>query len=157
MKATQLLKQIKYLYFTIALALLIFAVIAFFYISMHGKVYDISINYENNLRSLLLILALSGIPASFIFHSRKVKHIDRELDPRQKLLQYRTGFFIKLITLEGLALLSLLAYITTGQLNDLAIFGIIYLALLVSFPRKANILNELEIDPSDISKQTQQS
>jgi len=157
MKPHQIFRQIKFLFFTIAVVLLIFGAIAFFYVTLHGKAYDVSMSYESNLRSLLLILALVGIPASYMFHSRKVKHIDRDLESAQKLLQYRTAFFIKIITLEGLSLLSLLAYITTAQLNYLSIFGILYLALLISFPRKNAILNDLEIDPSDVTKHSQQS
>ena len=157
MKPHQIFRQIKFLFFTIAVVLLIFGIVSVFYITLHGKAYEVSLSYESNLRSLLLILALVGIPASYMFHSRKVKHIDRELGSAQKLLQYRTAYFIKIITLEGLSLLSLLAYITTAQLNYLSIFGILYLALLISFPRKSAILNDLEIDPSDVTKHSQYS
>jgi len=157
MKPHQIVRQIKFLFYTIALVLLIFGAIALYYVTAHGKAYEVGLSYESNLRALLLILALAGIPASFIFHSQKVKHIDKALGAGIKLQQYRTSYFIKIITLEGLSLLSLLAFITTAQLNYLSIFGILYLAQVISFPRKLTILDELEIDPSDVTTHTQHS
>ena len=60
------------------------------------------------------------------------------------------AYFIKIMTLEGISLLSLLGYLMTGSLNLLMIFGLVYIFLLLNYPRKSSIFEELGIDPSEL-------
>jgi len=130
--------------------LAIFAAFTYIYISLNGRVYELDANAENNLKSLIIILALAGIPASYMFQKRKISHLTSDLPVDRKLLQYRIAFFIKIMTLEGLSLLSLLSYLMTGNLNQLLIFGLIYLFLILNYPNKNTILSDLNIDQSEL-------
>ncbi len=150
MSSKKILKQIRLIYFIVTVLLAIFAALAFAFIAVNGQVYQMDAVAENNLKSLIIILALAGIPASYMFHNRKVKHINTELEASKKLSQYRMSYFIKIMTLEGISLLSLLGYLMTGNLNQLMIFGLVYLFLLLNYPKKSSIFEELNINHNEL-------
>lgn len=150
MSPKKTLKQIKLIYFIVTIMLAIFAAFTYVYITINGHVYQLDANAENNLKSLIIVLALAGIPASYMFQRRKISQLSEELPAAKKLHQYRLAYFIKIMTLEGLSLLSLLGYLMTGNLNQLMIFGLIYLFLVLNFPKTSTILTELNIDKSEL-------
>ncbi len=150
MSSRKTLKQIRLIYFIVTILLAIFAILTFLFITVNGRVYPMDMAAESNLKSLIIILALAGIPASYMFHNRKVKHINPELKANEKLQQYRMAYFIKIMTLEGISLLSLLGYLMTGNLNQFMIFGLVYLFLLLNYPKKSSIFEELNIDKSEL-------
>ncbi len=137
-------KQIKLIYFVIVITLAIFAAFSFYYILTIGKVSTFETANENNMKSLSIVLALIGIPASYMFHKRKVSRINQSLSIESKLMHYKSAYFIKIATLEGLSLISLLIYLSTGHINQLIIFGLIYLFLLLNYPSQSTIQRELE-------------
>lgn len=146
------IKQIRLIYFVIVALLSMFAIFSIYFVMTFGQFYETDGTSINNLKALSIILALAGIPASYMFHKRKVAHIDLSLPTHKKLLQYRNSFFIKIITLEGVSLISLLIYLITVHINQLIIFGLIFLFLLLNYPKKKVILNELEIDESELNR-----
>lgn len=150
MNPQKILKQIRLIYYIVSILLAIFAILSFVYVTINGQVYQLDATDENSLKSLIIILALAGIPASYMFHNRKVKHINPELSTMSKLLQYRMAYFVKIMTLEGISLLSLLGYLIIGELNQILVFGLVYLFLVLNFPKKSNIFEDLSIDQSDL-------
>ncbi|WP_430812081.1 MULTISPECIES: hypothetical protein [unclassified Carboxylicivirga] len=150
MSAQKTLKQIRLIYFIVVILLAVFAALSFVFITMNGRAFPMDPGAENNLKSLIIVLALAGIPASYMFHNRKVKHINQGLSTEQKLQQYRMAYFIKIMTLEGISLLSLLAYLMIGNINQIMIFGLVYLFLVLNYPKKSSIFEELNIDASDL-------
>ena len=150
MSSVKTLKQIKLIYFIVTVVLAVFAAFTFAYITVNGRVYELDAATENNLKSLIIILALAGIPASYMFQKRKISRLPNELPAEKKLHQYRMAFFIKIMTLEGLSLLSLLGYLITGNLNQLLIFGLIYLFLILNYPKTSAVLSELNIDQTEL-------
>ena len=121
MNPQKILKQIRLIYYIVSILLAIFAILSFVYVTINGQVYQLDATDENSLKSLIIILALAGIPASYMFHNRKVKHINPELSTMSKLLQYRMAYFVKIMTLEGISLLSLLGYLIIGELNQILV------------------------------------
>nr|WP_321453348.1 hypothetical protein [uncultured Carboxylicivirga sp.] len=150
MESKKTIKQIQLIYFAIALLLAMFAAFAFYFVTSVGKVSGFSVSMENNLKSLNILLALVGIPASYMFHKRKISHINPDQPYERKILQYRTAFFIKMTTLEGLSLISILIYLTTGEINQLMIFGLLYLFLLLNYPSVNAINKDLEGNNVDL-------
>lgn len=150
MSSQKILKQIRLIYFIVTILLAIFAALSFLFIATNGRVFPMDLAAESNLKSLIIIIALAGIPASYMFHNRKVKHIAPELDAIKKLIQYRMSYFIKIATLEGISLVSLLGYLMTGNLNQFMIFGLVYLFLILNYPTKSSIFSELNIDPNEL-------
>ncbi len=144
MNKNKSIQQIQLIFFAIIIMLALFALFAFYYNTSVGAISSFSVSAQNNLKSLNILLALVGIPASYMFHKRKVSHIDKEQPMDRKIMQYKTAFFIKMITLEGLSLISILIYMVTGQINQLMIFGLLYLFMLINFPQKSAIYKDLE-------------
>lgn len=124
-------------------------VIALVVIHNIGPIIEWTVSQKENLKSVILILALGGIPASYMFHSKKVKHIDPDLPLNLKVSQYRTSFFIKLVTLEALSVLGLIGYMFTADSTFLYVFSLLFLAYLINRPTKNNILNEIEPEETE--------
>ncbi|WP_234408418.1 hypothetical protein [Marinilabilia salmonicolor] len=106
------IKQIKIIFWALLIIMLIMAAMAFYVTRQTGPLMDWTLSQKENLKSIILILALGGIPASYIFHSKKVKHIDPELPMAQKVNQFKISYLIKIITLEALSVLG------SSQLHD---------------------------------------
>lgn len=149
MSTDKTIRQIQLIYFAIIIVLAFFAAFAFYYIHIVGKVSAFTMVGENNLKALNIILALAGIPASYMFHKRRVSHIDKEQALDRKIMQFRTAFLIKMATLEGLSLISVMIYLITGEINQLMVFGLLYLFILLNFPLKSAILRDLEPDNNE--------
>ncbi len=149
MKKDKTIRQIQLIYFAIILLLALFAGLAFYYIQLIGKVGGYSVEVENNLKALNIILALAGMPASYMFHKRKVSHIDKTQSMDKKLIQFRTAFLIKMATLEGISLISVLIYLMTGEINQLMVFGLLYLFILLNFPSVSGIKRDLELNDNN--------
>ncbi len=149
MNKNKTIQQIQMIFVAIIVMLALFALFAYYYNTKFGAISTFSVSAQNNLKSLNILLALVGIPASYMFHKRKVSHIDREQPMDRKIMQYKTAFFIKMVTLEGLSLISILIYMITGQINQLMIFGILYLFMLINYPQKRAIYRDLELKTNE--------
>lgn len=150
MKPQKVFKQIKLIYFIVTILLGVFALLSYAYINVVGQPYELDVNAAINLKSVTIILALVGIPVSYVFHKRKVSHINEQMSADKKLMQYRTSYFIKIMTLEGISLISLLGYLMSANLNQLLIFGLVYVFLIFNYPGKNGILQELKLNQSDL-------
>jgi hypothetical protein len=150
METNKIIGQIKAIFWAILGAMGIILIVALVTVKNIGSVIDWTLTQKENLKSIILLLALGGIPASYFFHSKKVKHINPDLPVEKKLSQYKTSFFIKIVTLEALSILGLLAYMLTADNTFLYIFALLFLAYILNRPTKHNILNEIE--PEEIEE-----
>jgi hypothetical protein len=150
METDKIIGQIKAIFWAILGAMGIILIVALVTVKNIGSVIDWTLTQKENLKSIILLLALGGIPASYFFHSKKVKHINPDLPVEKKLTQYKTSFFIKIVTLEALSILGLLAYMLTADNTFLYIFALLFLAYILNRPTKHNILNEIE--PEEIEE-----
>ncbi|WP_010664533.1 hypothetical protein [Marinilabilia salmonicolor] len=138
------IKQIKIIFWALLIIMLIMAAMAFYVTRQTGPLMDWTLSQKENLKSIILILALGGIPASYIFHSKKVKHIDPELPMAQKVNQFKISYLIKIITLEALSVLGILSYMITADNTFLYIFALLFVAYLINRPTKNGITEEIE-------------
>lgn len=117
---------------------------AYFTIKATGPLLDWTLSQRENLKSVILILSLGGIPASYFFHSQKVKHIISDLPMQTKINQFKISFLIKIITLEALAVLGILSFMITADNTFLYIFSLLFVAYLINRPTKNSIIEEIE-------------
>ncbi|ASB49646.1 hypothetical protein [Alkalitalea saponilacus] len=144
MEKPNYLKQILLFYWFIFAALLVFAFIAISLGSKVSGVLDWSLQDVETLKSVIIILALGGIPAGFIFHNKKIKKLPQEMDMDNRIKQYRNSFFIKIVTFEALGIISLIGYLVSGDFAFVMIFALLFVAFLLNIPIKERIINELE-------------
>ncbi|WP_026473745.1 hypothetical protein [Alkaliflexus imshenetskii] len=145
MKKPHVFQQIQLIFWFIFAALLIFAVTA---IMLAPKV-NATINWSpqdlETLKSVIVILALGGIPAGFIFHTHQVKKIPADIPLHNKLLQYRNSYFIKIVTLEALAIIALIGHLISADKSFAIIFGLLFVAYTLNMPRWQNIIKEINV------------
>lgn len=138
------INQIKIIFWTLFGVMLIMLIMAIFATRSTGPLTEWTLTQKENLKSIILILSLGGIPASYFFHSKKVKHIAPELPMQSKINQYKISFLIKISTLEALSVLGILSYMLTADNTFLYVFALLFLAFLINRPTKHNILSEIE-------------
>ncbi len=143
--------QIKLLYIVILIGLLIFGVAAYYFVAGTHNMMLIDPSTERTVYSILILLVFIGIPVSYIFHKKSSSHINPELSISEKLVRYRKSLFIKLITIEGLAMFSLIGYIVAGTKTYLYIYLILFVVYLISYPGKSTISQEMQLENDDLN------
>lgn len=146
MEPDRIIKQIKLIFWAIFGTLTATLITILFMVDTFGPLMDWTLSHRESFKSVILILSLGGIPASYFFHNKKVKHIPGSMPLLMKLRQYRSSIFIKLATLEGLSFLPLTGYLLTADKTFLYVFALLFITFSISMPSKRNILNELEED-----------
>jgi hypothetical protein len=143
--------QIQLLYIAILIGLLIFGVAAYYFVAGTGNMMLIDPSTERTVYSILILLVFIGIPVSYIFHKKSSSHINPELSISEKLVRYRKSLFIKLITIEGLAMFSLIGYIVAGTKTYLYIYLILVVVYLISYPGKSTIRQEMQLNDEELN------
>ena len=146
MKPETIFRQIQILYYVILFGLFVFGVAAYYFVLKTGNVMLIEPSMERTIYTILIILVFVGIPVSYVFHKKSVAHINPEFSLSDKLVKYRKILFIKLVTLEGLAMFSLIGYIVAGTKPYILMYIILVVVYLISYPGKRNIGEELKLD-----------
>jgi hypothetical protein len=143
--------QIQLLYIAILIGLLIFGVAAYYFVAGTGNMMLIDPSTERTVYSTLILLVFIGIPVGYIFHKKSSSHINPELPISEKLVRYRKSLFIKLITIEGLAMFSLIGYIVAGTKTYLYIYLILVVVYLISYPGKSTIKQEMLLNDEELN------
>lgn len=97
------------------------------------------------LKSVIILLALAGIPAGFVFHNRKVRRIPHEWDWTAKMRMYRNSFLFKVAVLDSLGFLALIGFLLSANTAFLYIWALILVTFLLNVPTYSKVL--LELDP----------
>lgn len=137
-------KQIRWIYWIIFAFLVLFAAITILLAPMFIGIIEWTTNEIEAFKTIIILLALAGIPAAFILHSKRVKRISSALPFHDQIRQYKAGFFIKIITIEALAVLTLIGYLVTFQITFLYMFALLFVAYLLTIPIASKIAEELE-------------
>ncbi len=143
-KKEKTIRQIITIFWALLGAMIIMFGIALWFVKDAGPVLEWNLTQRENLKSIILVLALAGIPASHFFHSRKTRHIDADLPFHEKLILYKNSFFVKIATMEALAVLGLLGYLVSADTTFLYVFALLFLAFLINRPGRNSITRELE-------------
>jgi hypothetical protein len=143
------INQIKTIFWTLFGLITVMLLMAVFTIKNTGPLMDWNLTQRENLKSVILILSLGGIPASYFFHSKKIKHLRPDLPLQMKIKHYKISFLIKIITLEALSVLGILSYMLTSDNTFLYVFSLLFLAYLINRPTKHGIIEELEANSPD--------
>jgi len=151
MKPEKFFIQIQMLYFVILIGLLFLGGVSYYFVLKNGYMSLIDVSTERAVSTLLIIMVFVGIPVSYMFHKKNTSHINPELPLVEKLKGYRKSLFIKLVTLEGLAMFSLIGYILAGNKSYLYIFFIVLIVYLLNYPAKSTIKQELRLEDGEMN------
>lgn len=138
-------QSLKLIYWTIFATMVAFTIVAVVLAPRFAGVMALPLHQIETLKSVIIILALAGIPSGFVFHTRKVRRIPVDMDWAGKLKLYRNSFIIKIALLESLAFLSLMGFLLSVNMSFLYITLLLLVAYLMNIPTKEKIV--LELDP----------
>lgn len=138
--------QIKMLYWSILMALLFMFVLGIWTVGRLGAIWTIPASDKETFKTILILLSLMAIPAGYKFHQKRISHLNPELLLKDKVRIYRNSFFIKIVTLEALAIIALTGYLFTVDYIFLIIFGLLLAAFAINMPSNKRIEQELEQD-----------
>lgn len=158
---TNYFKQMRLIYWLVFAFLLLFAVTAIVLAPMFTGVIEWTRSEVETFKTIIILLALAGIPAAFVLHSKRVRKISATLPFHDKVRQYKAGFFIKIITLEALAVLTLIGYLVTYEKTFLYMFALLFTAYLLTMPIASKISKELEVidvdNVEDVEEETEEN
>jgi hypothetical protein len=149
MRNNKFFKQIRVVYWGVLLALLAFATISFILVAKIGAAVSWERESLETLKSVIILLALGGIPAGFVFHNKMVRKISPDLTLDDKLRLFRNSFFIKIATIEALCILSLIGFIASAHFSFFHIFALLFVTYVLNVPLMKKIEKELALDDSD--------
>jgi hypothetical protein len=138
-------KSLKLIYWAVFAGMVVFTLVAVVLAPRFAGVAALPLHQIETLKSVIIILALAGIPSGFVFHTRKVRCIPADLDWASKMRLYRNSFIFKIALLESLAILSLIGFLLSVNMSFLYITLLLLVAYLLNIPTKEKIV--LELDP----------
>lgn len=138
-------QALQLIYWAIFTGMVVFTIVAVVLAPRFAGLAALELHQIETLKSVIIILALAGIPSGFIFHTRKVRRIPADLNWAAKMKLYRNSFIFKIALLESLAILSLIGFLLSVNMSFLYITLLLLVAYLLNIPTKEKIV--LELDP----------
>ena len=132
----QFLNSISIIYYAILIGPLAFLLIQYFQVKETKLEFS---NPENTFQYIVPIFALLGYFTGKHLYQSKIKELKNKDTLLEKLSSFQTGFVLKIILLEGPALLGIIAFSQEGNFYFLIIAGILLLIIALQKPSKLNI------------------
>lgn len=151
MTTKSILRQIRVLFRAVLIGMVLITLGALALVLRQGAFADLSPVQIANIQSVVLLCVLAGIPGAHYYHRRKTKNISADLSLENKLLLFKTSFVVKIIVFEGLCMLGLLVYLLTASHTYIIIASLCIVALLINYPSKVRIADDLSIDPEELN------
>ena len=150
MTAKGQLKQLRTIFIVIVSGLGLFFVGAWELGNMRGVLVTMDETQLHFLKTVVLLLAFAGIPAAHYFHKKKTEHINPHLGRVEKMVRFRTSYFVKLATFEGLGLISLFSYLLSNDKTFLLVFGLFMVVLVINYPSASKVAEELQSEADEL-------
>lgn len=145
------MKTLKILFYTFVTIMILLAGISLTIVLLMHIEFNLSPQDTNYFESTIILLAFIGIPGTHYLHKKRISTLPSTLQIANKLSHYKNSFLIKLATIEGLSVLTLITYILTSRESYLYIFGIYLVTVLINYPSPSKIAEELNCEPSELN------
>lgn len=136
---------------------LTFGLLLFWAITAFGKIFSLQMDNETlkiTFHFLVPLAIIACITGSQMIYNAKIYSIQKEMELSLKTDLYRQAFILKCALLEAPAILSLVAFLLTGdQLFSLLAAGMITY-LIVQYPNKQKIIDTLPLTNSELDQLT---
>jgi hypothetical protein len=110
---------------------------------------------NNEVTTILLVavivLAITAVPASYVFFKKRIAAINPEDELGKKLELYRAALILRMALCEMPALLSIIAYFVTHSHAFLWIIIVLIGNFLFIYPSGEKIINQLQLNSSEQS------
>ncbi|MEM6768358.1 MAG: hypothetical protein AAF655_25695 [Bacteroidota bacterium] len=140
------LNYLQLIHAALIIGQLLFAGVAIFLISQGGP---LSEDLTDIFQLLAPILVLGGIAGSIFLPKTLLASAKESSDLSGKLQTYRSTSIIKFAILEAPSLVSLVAFLLTGNSFFLGLAAIIVAVFFMNRPTTSTIINELELNQEE--------
>ena len=104
------------------------------------------------LKGLVIMALLVGIPVGHIFYFNKIKHINKDLQLGKKLAMFQLAFIVRIVLLEGIGLLAMIAYLVTADKAFLYMFAVVFILFIIHAPTKQRIISDMQLRDDEIEQ-----
>lgn len=149
---TKKIKAIQILYFALIAGVSLFFGIALLLVNGVDSKFAITTANQVIYKMILVFAILAGIPLVISMTQKAIAKIDPSLDLASKLMLYQSQFLIRMAVLDGLALLSIVFYMNSGDYSIALIGSAVIIVMLLSFPSVKKIASDLNVDEESLLK-----
>ena len=149
MELSKEFSYLKKIFILIVSGLIVFFAIGYYLVISRGALIIFSPVQLQNLESIIILLSLIGIPAGHYYHKKRISHLSQELSGSELLKSYKVSFIVKLAILEGMALITLVGYMLSGNQTFLLIYAIFFLIVLINYPGESKLKDELNLNKEE--------
>lgn len=140
----QIIKQLKLLFYLIVgVSLLLMAVVEFLLLDIAGGLFADDKQFEFVYQSFMILLTLGGIYVVLRFF--KFEGIKKRIQEHQ-LTAYSRWSLIRMLVLEGIAILNIGGYFLFVNSSFVYLWLIIILSFSFLYPTRERLINEMGID-----------
>ena len=140
----QIIKQLKLLFYLIVgVSLLLMAVVEFLLLDIAGGLFADDKQFEFVYQSFMILLTLGGIYVVLRFF--KFEGIKKRIQEHQ-LTAYSRWSLIRMLVLEGIAILNIGGYFLFVNSSFVYLWLIIILSFSFLYPTRERLINETGID-----------
>ncbi|MEM7513351.1 MAG: hypothetical protein AAF388_20655 [Bacteroidota bacterium] len=140
------LSYLQLLHAALIIGQVLFAGVAIFVTSKEGP---LSGDLNDIFKLVAPILVLGGIAGSIFLPKTLLASAKESSDLKGKLQTYRTASLIKFVILEAPSLVSLVAFLMTGNYFYLGLAAIIIAVFFMNRPTTSTIINDLELNQDE--------
>ena len=141
---SQIIKQLKLLFYLIVgVSLLLMAVVEFLLLDIAGGLFADDKQFEFVYQSFMILLTLGGIYVVLRFF--KFEGIKKRIQEHQ-LTAYSRWSLIRMLVLEGIAILNIGGYFLFVNSSFVYLWLIIILSFSFLYPTRERLINETGID-----------
>lgn len=144
------IKSLTILHFSLLIGQIVFGAIAY-YLSASGSMKAIDLG--KNAQFIAIGVAATGlilITLSFSMYKKKIAFIKNSSQPvKEKLVAYRAANLIRWAMLEAPVLITIIAFMLTGNFNFMFLAGAILLIFLSTRPTASKAAAELSISEDE--------
>ncbi|MBN2164863.1 MAG: hypothetical protein JW717_01155 [Marinilabiliaceae bacterium] len=144
------LRIIRVIFFAVSVGLFVLFLISYFLVKQKGALVLFTPVQLQYFESVIILLSLAGIPASYYYHKKRMKHLSLEMKPVDLLKSFKSSFFIKLFLTEGLGVLSLVGFMLSANGTFLVIFAIFMVVIIINYPSYSRIADDMQISESEL-------
>lgn len=144
-----LYRVIKVMYNAILIGTLIYMILVFIAMQYSGQRIVTDKFIVQYMWSAVLLLTIAVIPGTYYLFKKKMESIKESDALVQKLMFYRTPFILRLALLEACCIVDTTFYFITGNNYILYAAIIVLIVLLINFPTKNNVSNDLKLSSDE--------
>ena len=142
-------KTLNLIYRLILGSMSVAAIISVFMVFKLGNIQVFELSMLNLIKSVVIIALLVGIPVSHIFYHKRIKQINESLSLIKKLSAFKNAFIVRISMLEGIGILTCIAYLVTADKSFLYMFGVVFILFIIHAPTRNRISTDLNLNEKE--------